>query len=57
MNQSASELILEALFHLGDDDRSSPPLSLEELLLPAALGFGWVSLFTLSFSLMDPHFY
>ncbi|KAG6526454.1 hypothetical protein ZIOFF_016439 [Zingiber officinale] len=42
MKRSASELVLEALFHHHGDDRSSPSLSLEELLLPAALGFGWL---------------
>ncbi|XP_042459539.1 uncharacterized protein LOC122043129 isoform X2 [Zingiber officinale] len=41
MKRSASELVLEALFHHHGDDRSSPSLSLEELLLPAAMGFGW----------------
>ncbi|XP_042459540.1 uncharacterized protein LOC122043129 isoform X3 [Zingiber officinale] len=42
MKRSASELVLEALFHHHGDDRSSPSLSLEELLLPAAMGFGWL---------------
>ncbi|XP_074572602.1 bZIP transcription factor RISBZ4 [Curcuma longa] len=40
MKRSASELILEAFLRTDGDDRSPTPPFLEELLLPAALGFG-----------------
>ncbi|KAG6530246.1 hypothetical protein ZIOFF_012469 [Zingiber officinale] len=52
MKRSASELVLEALFHHHGDDRSSPSLSLEELLLPAAMGFGWMCRCTVQIGLL-----